>query len=369
MPESYSYDHRDPNSSDPASQSSAPATDGASSAQPGAGAPPEESAAAAPSAPSSAGATRGSREYGLPAPADAHGPAVSHASTPSSTGAPTDPYADTGHVAREGDGAAGGDASFDPAHPPKPAPGTDLSSDVGAALNFAYRAFVANPLAFIVPGVIYLGIMTVILVAAMAVGFGVFFSSMNEWAYANTGEPPLRELVIMYAIIFGGALLTAPFSLLWSTGAAAAGETVVEGSKPTIRTALLAPGRVILTALLVSLIAGIGVMLCYLPGLVAGVFLLFAVPASVRGASPIEAIRQSVALVRANLGTALLTWLVVQVIASIGASLVFTLVVSIPAAYLFEIAMFERMNRRELPDPRPEEQRENPAQRSVAPVA
>ncbi|WP_106506108.1 hypothetical protein [Brachybacterium timonense] len=369
MPESYSYDHRDPNSSDPASQSSAPATDGASSAQPGAGAPPEESAAAAPSAPASAGATRGSREYGLPAPADAHGPAVSHASTPSSTGAPTDPYADTGHDAREGDGAAGGDASFDPAHPPKPAPGTDLSSDVGAALNFAYRAFVANPLAFIVPGVIYFVVILGLIVSSVIVGFVVFFSSVDAWVASGSDDVPLRPLLILYAIMFVGALLAMPFSLLWSTGAAAAGDKIVEGTKPSIRDSLLAPGRVILTALLVGLITTVGMLLCYLPGLVASAFLIFAVPAAARGASPVAAVKESIALVRSNLGTALLTWLVVQVIASVGGSLVITLVIVIPAAYLFELAMFERMNGRELPDPRAEEQAQTSGQGTVTPVA
>lgn len=348
MTEPYSYDRHGTDSTDGHEQPPA---------QPDAGGlPPHSAGADAAHQPDSGavaqqpetGASRSPREYGLPASADAHAQAGAHPS------ANAHPSADTHTSTDEAS------APFTPANPPKPAPGTDVSTDLGAALNFVYRSVMASPRAFIVPGVIYFVVILGLTMSAVIIGFVVFFSSIDAWTATGSDDIPLRPLLILYAIIFGGALLAMPFSLLWSTGAAAAGDKIVEGTKPSIRDGLLAPGRVILTALLVGLITTIGMLLCYLPGLVASAFLIFAVPAAARGASPVAAVKESIALVKSNLGTALLTWLVVQVIASVGGSLVITLVIAIPAAYLFEVAMFERMNGRELPDPRAEEQPQAP---------
>ena len=350
MTEPYSYGRHDTDSTEGTGQPPAqPAAGGLPPHSVGADAAHQPESGAVAQQPET-GASRSPREYGLPASADVHAQASAH------------PSANT-HASTNG-----ASAPFNPADPPKPTPGTDVSADLGAALNFVYRSAMVNPLAFIVPGVIYFVVILGLIVSSVIVGFVVLFSSVDAWVASGSDDVPLRPLLTLYAIIFGGALLAMPFSLLWSTGAAAAGDKIAEGTKPSIRDGLLAPGRVILTALLVGLITTVGMLLCYLPGLVASAFLIFAVPAAARGASPVAAVKESIALVKSNLGTALLTWLVVQVIASVGGSLVITLVIAIPAAYLFELAMFERMNGRELPDPRAEEQSQTPGQGTVTPV-
>ena len=88
-----------------------------------------------------------------------------------------------------------------------------------------------------------------------------------------------------------------------------------------------------------------------IPGLIASVLLFFAIPASARGASPVEAIKQSVALVRANLGTTIVAWLVLSVVGSAAGMFVLPIIVTIPFYVLFQLGMFERLQGRELPDP------------------
>ncbi|GAA4529905.1 hypothetical protein GCM10023160_29920 [Brachybacterium paraconglomeratum] len=54
---------------------------------------------------------------------------------------------------------------------------------------------------------------------------------------------------------------------------------------------------------------------------------------------------------RANLGTAIVAYLVLSVISSIGATIVVGLLVLTPFIVLFEVGMYERLRGRELPEP------------------
>lgn len=236
-----------------------------------------------------------------------------------------------------------------PGHPARPAPGADLGADLGAALTFAGRALLRNWLPFLVVGLLYMTVVTVLIVGGVAVGI---FAMLPMMEGASAGEDPsLQAMLVFYGIALGAGLLSAPFLLLWQSGSARAAEVVLDGGRPTLRQALVGPFRVILTALLVGAITAVGLMLLYIPGLIAGVLLMFAIPAAARGASPLEALKQSVALVRANLATAIVTYVVISVIGSLAGFLLITVVALIPFLLLFEIGMFERLSGRELPEP------------------
>ncbi|MGO1978815.1 hypothetical protein [Brachybacterium tyrofermentans] len=280
--------------------------------------------------------------YGQPSPAAAYG-------QPSPSGAygqpaPAGPTGQPGpsHDAAWGlqDGQVGSGV---------PAPGQDLGSDLGAALKFAGNALLRNWVPFLVAGLIYGAIATVILIGGFAGGFAAMLPAM-ETAGASD-EVPVGTLLLFYAIFFGAGLLTVPFGLLWQSGSVRSAEIILEGGRPSIGQALIGPFRVILTALLVGAITFVGFLLFYIPGLIAAVMLMFAIPAAARGASPFAAVKESFSLVKNNLGTSIVAYLVISVISSVAGMLIISIIALIPFVVLFEFGMYERLNRRELPDP------------------
>lgn len=229
------------------------------------------------------------------------------------------------------------------------APGTDLASDLGAALRFAGNALLRNPAAYLVSGLIYFLAIIVISVIAVVSTFVVLLARADQWIHLDA--PPVGEFVLAYAVMLGVLLLAAPISLLWESGAGRAAEIVREGGRPTVGQAMVGPMRIILTALLVAAMVLVGSLLFILPGMVLSVMLFYAIPAAARGASPVDAVKQSFRLVKENLATTLVAWLVMSVIGSFAGSFVFPLVISIPFYILFQLGMFERLNGRELPEP------------------
>lgn len=235
------------------------------------------------------------------------------------------------------------------AAPHTPAPGTDLASDLGAALKFAGNALLRNPAAYLVSGLLYFVVMMVIIVAAVVVPIMVLFGMLVNAPV--TDEPPLGEILLVYALTFAFLLPLIPLMTLWQTGAARSGQMILEGGRPTIGQTMVGPMRIFLTALLVGVIAFIGALLLYIPGVIASVLLFYAIPAAARGASPVESLKQSVALARANLGTTIVAWLVLTMIGSVAGMFVLPAIVAIPFYVLFQMGMFERLKGRELPEP------------------
>lgn len=230
-----------------------------------------------------------------------------------------------------------------------PAPGADLGADLGGGLTFAGQAMLRNPVAYLVPGLVYSVLIVLIWVGAVVAG-GMLIVARTE-AQGYPGEPTPGDIALVLAVIVGIVLLTVPVTLLWQAGTARSGVVVLERDRPSIGQAMIGPMRVILTALLTGVIISVGVLLLYLPGLVAAVLLFYAVPASARGASPAQAVTESFRLATKNLGTTVVAYLVVSVISAIAGMFIITLVVLIPLFVLFQLGMYERLSGRELPEP------------------
>ena len=230
-----------------------------------------------------------------------------------------------------------------------PAPGSDLGADLGAALAFAGRALLRNPVTYLVSGLIYCVIYIVIIGGGMVAGFFAMFAVMGD-PYASDAEE-VTGLLVFYAAFLVALLLVMPFALLWQAGAARSAEIVREGGRPTIGQAMIGPMRIVLTALLYLVIVGVGTLLFYLPGLIAAVLFIFSVPAALRGASPLEAMKESFALVKANLGTAIVAYLAIMVVTSIASTIIIGVLVLTPFLMLFQFGLYERLNGRRLPEP------------------
>ncbi|OBF19977.1 hypothetical protein [Mycobacterium sp. ACS4331] len=105
-------------------------------------------------------------------------------------------------------------------------------------------------------------------------------------------------------------------------------------------------GAYIVLGLIVGLITGIGFALCFLPGLIASLFLFFSTVALLdRNLTPVDAIKASFNLVKNNFGQAFLVWLVSFVIVLVGLLLCGVgLLVAAPLALLFEIYAFRKLS-------------------------
>lgn len=233
--------------------------------------------------------------------------------------------------------------------PVTPPPGTDLASDLGAGLKFAGQAMLRNPVAYLVPALLYSVLMLLVLLGAVFAGGMLIVAQTEAPGYA--GEPTFGDIALVLAVVYGLMLLAVPISLLWQAGSARSGVVVLEGGRPSIGQAMIGPWRIILTSLLYGAFMVVGSLLFYIPGLIAAVLLFYAVPASARGASPIEAVKESFRLATKNLGTTIVAYLVLAVISAVVGMLVITFVVIIPFLILFQLGLYERVSGREVAEP------------------
>lgn len=286
--------------------------------------------------------------YAQPAPSPAPGIAGNDpfaqpaAGSPYAQPGPGSPYTQPAQQAPAQSGGA-----------PRPAPGTSLGDDISAGFGFAWNTLRTNAAAVVVPGIVYGIVMAVITGIAMAAMFGIMAA---VFATISPGSEPDESVLLggmlgAYAAFFGILLLLVPVTVVWASGVYRVGQSILELRRPTVGQGFIGSGRVVLTFLLTGLIVLVGSLLFYIPGLVAALLLMFAPAAASRGASPVEAMKESFALVKNNIGAALVAYLVLMAISYVGGILVVTLVVSIPLGYLFTQGMYERLSRRELPDP------------------
>lgn len=289
--------------------------------------------------------------YGQPSPAGDYG--QSSTAGPYDQPSAADPYGQSAPAGQAGQPGASHDATWGlqdgQVGSGAPAPGQDLGADLGAALKFAGNALLRNPATYLVSGLIYCVIYLVLIGAGLGVGITLMIPQLDGATTSDTAE--FGAIMTLYGAIFVGALLSMPFSLLWQSGAARSAGIVREGGRPSIGQAMIGPGRVILTALLYGVIVFVGTILLYIPGLIAAVLFMFAVPAALRGASPGKALTESMALVRANLGTSIVAYLVLMVITTVASTIMLPLLVLTPFMVLFQVGLYERLNRRELPEP------------------
>jgi uncharacterized membrane protein len=103
-------------------------------------------------------------------------------------------------------------------------------------------------------------------------------------------------------------------------------------------------GSVVIATLIIG-IAGIIGSLCFILGIVISIFTLFATVAIVdRGLSPIDGIKASIDITKANFVQVLLTWLVAGVTVIVGAIVCGVgLLVAVPVAALITVYAYRRL--------------------------
>jgi uncharacterized membrane protein len=105
-------------------------------------------------------------------------------------------------------------------------------------------------------------------------------------------------------------------------------------------------GPVVLASLIVGVATGIGSVLCYLPGLVVALFTMFTTFVLIdRNLAPIDAIKASIDIVKANIGQAILVYIVAGLIGAVGAiACGIGVIVSLPVSALFLAYSYRKLS-------------------------
>jgi uncharacterized membrane protein len=229
-----------------------------------------------------------------------------------------------------------------PTPPPgyPPAPGQPFS--IGDAFSWAWNKFSNNTVPLVVSillysvigGVLY-GLVFVLLGNATTTSNpegagGSFYAGLG-----TTGSIVLQLVSYAFGIFAGAASMSGLLDI-------ADGRPVTIGSFFKPRNF----GAVILAALLVGFFSAIGYVLCFIPGLVFTFLAMFTIAFVIdRSLPPFEALKASIATVRSDVGSALLSWLVqfLVVLAGVLACGVGALV-GAPVALLIQVYTYRRLS-------------------------
>jgi uncharacterized membrane protein len=105
-------------------------------------------------------------------------------------------------------------------------------------------------------------------------------------------------------------------------------------------------GNFIVAGLILAILVGIGTILCVIPGVIVAFFTIWTIYALLdRNLSPVDAIKASVEMTRANVLNTFLAWLISSVIISIGAVVCYVgLLVAAPLGSLFLVYSYRRLS-------------------------
>jgi uncharacterized membrane protein len=207
--------------------------------------------------------------------------------------------------------------------PPAQPYGAPVTLDTGAAFSYGWKKFQEYAKEFI--------IMVVVVALITLVGVLVAFVALLPALSGSTTGAVIGWILYSLAIVAVIAI-----SFVVQAGIFRAGLGVTQGIAPSLSmlTQTTNLGTYIATVLLVSLAYLVGFVLCILPGLAVLLFTAYApLIALDKGVGPVDAIKQSVEMVRNNLGQVFVLLLLAYAVYYIGSLACYVgLVVSIPVA-------------------------------------
>jgi len=191
--------------------------------------------------------------------------------------------------------------------------GTGAQFGFGDVWNWAWNKFTQNAMPLAVSALIYLVIGGAVYGAEMALSptptAGTYNSSTGAYTAGDAGNATIALVITLV-----GSLVSFVVSL-YQQASFTSGSLDIADGKPVGIGTFFKPrnfGGAVLTALLVGIGVGIGLVFCIIPGLIFGVLAMFSIQYAIdQSLSPIAAIKASIAAVRANLGPALLCVLLV----------------------------------------------------------
>jgi uncharacterized membrane protein len=223
--------------------------------------------------------------------------------------------------------------------------------NIGEAFTWAWNKFSKNAVPLIVATLIYGVIVGVLYAIVYAVAmllapdpvtyYDSYGSGFSASYSAGFGAASIAVLALGGLVLFVviGAIQSAYLGALLDI---ANGQPVAIGSFFKPRNV----GSVVLAAVIVGVLTSIGYALCVLPGLVVAIFTIFTTILIVdRNLSPIDAIKASIDIVKANFVQVLLAWLIIGVITTVGAIVCgIGLIVALPVAALFLVYTYRKLS-------------------------
>jgi uncharacterized membrane protein len=195
--------------------------------------------------------------------------------------------------------------------------------DVGSALSYGWNKFQANVGQIIVAALALLVAMAVL----GGIGFGILAALSSDYEcrfeddgdYVCDGGTGFFLGLILYGLIIALIMIAAQ---VIGAGLIRASLDITEG-KPFLTSTVFKfdkIGSVIVTSLIIAAATFVGTILCYLPGLIVGFFTSYSLYFVMdKGLAPVDAIKASVNLVKDNIGTALIWYIVGGLVAGAGA--------------------------------------------------
>src|SRR5882757_7376016 len=229
-----------------------------------------------------------------------------------------------------------------PAGYPAPGPGFGgaLAFNIGDAFSWAWNKFSKNAGPLIVATLVY-GLVLVVLQAIISLVSAAV--SPNDYSYSSDATSfsfsydmsGVGSIIVSIIGWFLSLIVTAAIQSAYIGGILdiANGQQVSMGSFFRPRNI----GNVIIAGLIVGIVTTIGFILCIIPGVIASIMLMFTVVALLdRNLSPVDAVKSSFDLSKANFGNVILAWLVLIATFIVGALLCGVgLLVAAPVASLF----------------------------------
>ena len=238
-------------------------------------------------------------------------------------------------------------------YPPAGPPGYGGAQpySVGEAFSWAWNKFTKNAAPLIIATLVYgliivvLQVIVNLLQAAVSPGVSDYSSSGSGFSYSwSTTSMGLGGILISIVgwfvlLIVGAAIQSGYISGVLDI---ANGQQVSVGSFFRPRNI----GQVIIAGLIVGVITTIGFFLCIIPGVIASIMLVFTIVALLdRNLSPVDAVKTSFELSKANFGNVFVTWLAMVATAFVGALLCGVgLLVAVPVAALILVYAWRRLS-------------------------
>ncbi|MGV0718808.1 hypothetical protein ABQE93_25735 [Mycolicibacterium sp. XJ662] len=239
-----------------------------------------------------------------------------------------------------------------PGYPPPGGPGFGGAPaySIGDAFSWAWNRFTNNAVPFLVATLVW-GLVVVVLQWIIN-ALGGAFNDGDTTSYATDDG----GFALSYSLNSPGAVIVSIIGwiVLLIVGATVQSAYVggvldIANGQPVSIGSFFRPrniGNVVIAGLIVGILTSIGLFLCVIPGLIVAIFTMFTIVALLdRDLAPIDAIKTSFNVVKENFGAALLTWLVMLVIAIVGALLCGVgLLVAIPLVILIEVYAFRKLS-------------------------
>jgi uncharacterized membrane protein len=220
---------------------------------------------------------------------------------------------------------------------------------VGEAFSWAWGKFRENAGPLVIATLVYAVILGVLYGIVYGLAFALAPAPVTTYDSYGSGFEYSASTSLGFAsiavLVLGGIVMLVALAAIQS--AYLGGVLDIANGQPVAAGSFFKPrmvGSVIIATVLIGIASVIG-SLCFILGIVIGIFTLFTTVAIVdRGLSPIDGIKASIDITKANFVQVLLTWILVSVIAAVGLiACGIGIIVSAPVAALYLVYAYRRL--------------------------